>query len=65
MKLFFTPEVKRYKVRIGFPNDIDKLTKVLDWMFNTGQFLYWVMDEKQIQDGRKITKIEIVDEDKP
>ena len=50
------------QVKIHFPKDIEKLTALLDWMFNSGDFATIRMANDVIEKGRKFTEIKIVEE---
>lgn len=51
----FYNEAKR--VIIEFPNDINKLVKILDWMYNSGDFMRVYMMPSMIKELNKITNV--------
>ncbi len=50
-----------YRVKVNFSKDPVKLAKTLDWLFNTGKFAYFSMQQPQIDELRKITRVDVVE----
>jgi len=46
---------EQYTVKLPFPADVEKLAKVLDWMFNDGAFLKCHMSDEVIAKFKKDT----------
>lgn len=50
-----------HRVKVNFSSDPHKLARTLDWLFNTGKFAYFSMQQPQIDELRKITRVDIIE----
>lgn len=48
-------------VKITFPPDSNKIAEILDWLYNSGEFMTVHMDMPTINKLRQITGVEIIE----
>ena len=51
------------QIKIHFPTNPEKLALLLDWMWNSGDFATCSLSLSSIENGRKFTQIDIVEDD--
>ena len=52
-----------HRVIVEFPTDVSRLVKVLDWLYNSGNFAQLYMTDELIKDLSKITNVVEVEDD--